>query len=46
MPPGGKVPAELFGTKLDVAEAVRFIASDRAGHISGTNLIVAGTWKL
>ncbi|MBP1768958.1 MAG: hypothetical protein H6P98_3073 [Candidatus Aminicenantes bacterium] len=46
MPPGGKVPPELFGTKLDVAEAVSFIASDRAGHISGTNLIVAGTWKL
>ena len=46
MPAGGKVPAELFGTKLDVAEAVSFLASDRAGHISGTNLIVAGTWKL
>jgi 3-oxoacyl-[acyl-carrier protein] reductase len=46
MLPGGKVPAELFGTKRDVAEAVSFIASDRAGRISGTNLIVAGTWKL
>jgi 3-oxoacyl-[acyl-carrier protein] reductase len=46
MPAGGKVPAEYFGTKLDVAEAVSFLASNRAGHISGTNLIVAGTWKL
>jgi 3-oxoacyl-[acyl-carrier protein] reductase len=46
MPPGGKVPPELFGTKRDVAEAVSFLASDRAGHINGTNLIVAGTWKM
>ena len=46
MPPGGKVPPELFGTRRDVADAVAFIASDEAGHISGTNLIVAGTWKL
>jgi len=46
MPAGGKVPAELFGTKLDVAEAVSFLASDRAGHINGTNLVVAGTWKM
>jgi 3-oxoacyl-[acyl-carrier protein] reductase len=46
MPAGGKVSAELFGTKLDVAEAVSFLASDRAGHINGTNLVVAGTWKL
>jgi len=46
MPAGGKVSAELFGTKTDVAEAVSFLASDRAGHINGTNLVVAGTWKL
>lgn len=46
MPAGGKVPAELFGSKRDVAEAVSFLASDRAGHINGTNLIVAGTWKM
>jgi 3-oxoacyl-[acyl-carrier protein] reductase len=46
MPAGGKVSPELFGKKTDVAEAVSFLASDRAGHINGTNLIVAGTWKL
>jgi 3-oxoacyl-[acyl-carrier protein] reductase len=45
-PPGGKVPPELFGTKGDVAEAVSFLSSDRAGHINGTNLVVAGTWKM
>jgi len=44
--PGGKIPPELFGRKTDVAEAVSFLASNRAGHISGTNLVVAGTWKM
>ena len=42
----GKVAAELIGTRRDVAEAVSFLASDQAGHITGTNLIVAGAWKL
>jgi 3-oxoacyl-[acyl-carrier protein] reductase len=46
MPAGGKVGAELFGKPADVAEAVAFIASEKAGHIAGTNLVVAGAWKL
>jgi 3-oxoacyl-[acyl-carrier protein] reductase len=46
MPAGGKVPAERFGKPSDVAEAVAFLASDRASHISGTNLVVAATWKI
>jgi len=46
MPAGGKVPAEQFGKPADVAEAVAFLASDGASHISGTNLVVAGTWKI
>jgi 3-oxoacyl-[acyl-carrier protein] reductase len=46
MPAGGKIDPAYFGKKTDVAEAVRFLASDRAAHITGTNLIVAGAWKL
>lgn len=46
MPAGGKVGPEFFGKKSDVAEAVGFLASEKAGHITGTNLVVAGTWKL
>jgi 3-oxoacyl-[acyl-carrier protein] reductase len=46
MPAGGKVGPEFFGKKSDVAEAVAFLASAKAGHITGTNLVVAGTWKL
>jgi len=46
MPAGGKVGPEFFGKPADVAEAVAFIASDKAAHITGTNLVVAGTWKL
>jgi 3-oxoacyl-[acyl-carrier protein] reductase len=46
MPAGGKVGPEYFGKKSDVAEAAAFLASEKAGHISGTNLVVAGSWKL
>ena len=46
MPAGGKVGPEFFGKKTDVAEAVAFLAGEKAGHITGTNLVVAGTWKL
>jgi NAD(P)-dependent dehydrogenase (short-subunit alcohol dehydrogenase family) len=30
----------------DVAKAVCFLASDEARAVRGTNLIVAGTWKM
>jgi 3-oxoacyl-[acyl-carrier protein] reductase len=35
-----------LGSVEDVAEAVAFCASDRAASVTGTNLIVAGTWKM
>lgn len=34
------------GLPNDVAEAVAFLTSDKANAITGTNLIVAGTWKM
>jgi 3-oxoacyl-[acyl-carrier protein] reductase len=50
---GGRLPrlvdsssSALMGKAEDVAEAVNFLASEEASAISGTNLIVAGTWKL
>ncbi len=46
MPAGGKIDPAYFGKKTDVAEAVRFLASEKAARITGTNLIVAGAWKL
>lgn len=49
---GGQLPAGLklrpgqTGKVEDVAEAVAFLASDRAAALTGVNLIVAGTWKM
>ncbi len=46
LPAGADRNRESLGTFADVAEAVRFIVSEKADRISGTNLIVAGTWKM
>jgi 3-oxoacyl-[acyl-carrier protein] reductase len=42
-PAGGGV---ALGTPDDVAAAVRFLAGEESGRITGTNVIVAGTWKM
>jgi len=45
--PGGRTAARLrLGAPADVAAAVAFLAGEEAGRITGTNLIVAGTWKM
>jgi 3-oxoacyl-[acyl-carrier protein] reductase len=44
--PPGKIPPAAIGGFRDVAGAVDFLASDAASAITGTNLIVAGTWKM
>ncbi|MHB8094690.1 MAG: SDR family NAD(P)-dependent oxidoreductase [Candidatus Aminicenantales bacterium] len=46
LPAGAKVPAGSMGTFADIAAAVAFLASDEASAITGTNLIVAGAWKM
>lgn len=46
MPPVRNLSEARLGTVEDVAEAVAFLASDRAATVTGTNLIVAGTWKM
>ncbi len=40
----GNIPLRRFGTATDIAEAVCFLASDRAGFISGQKLDVDGGW--
>jgi 3-oxoacyl-[acyl-carrier protein] reductase len=46
MPKSKSIPEASVGEYLDVAEAVSFLASDRAAAVTGTNLVVAGTWKM
>ena len=46
LPAGVKIPESMLGRFEDVAEAVAFLASEEAGRITGTNLIVAGAWKM
>ncbi|MCX6566962.1 MAG: SDR family oxidoreductase [Candidatus Aminicenantes bacterium] len=45
-PSGPVVPRSELGTFADVAEAVRFLSSDQARRVTGTNILVAGTWKM
>jgi len=46
LPAGAKLKAKDVGNPADVAEAVAFLTSDRAAAVTGTNLIVSGTWKM
>ncbi|MFE7932293.1 SDR family oxidoreductase [Streptomyces sp. NPDC057456] len=41
-----KIPFERFGSSREVAEAVAFLASDAAGHITGQDVTVAGGYGL
>jgi 3-oxoacyl-[acyl-carrier protein] reductase len=40
------VPMRRFGTPGEVADAIAFLASDRAAYITGTSLRVDGGWCL
>jgi 3-oxoacyl-[acyl-carrier protein] reductase len=46
LPSGMKISPSQLGRFEDVAEAVAFLATEEASKITGTNLIVAGTWKM
>lgn len=46
MPSVKSLPESRLGEFKDVAEAVAFLVSEGAGRITGTNLVVAGTWKM
>ena len=46
LPRNRNIPAERLGRFEDVSHAVLFLASSEADFITGTNLVVAGGWKL
>jgi len=46
LPRKKNIPPRQLGKFRDVAEAVLFLISEEANFITGTNLIVAGGWKI
>lgn len=46
LPEAKNVPVGRLGTFSDISEAVLFLVSEEAGYITGTNLIIAGGWKI
>lgn len=45
-PPDKNIPKGRRGSFKDISEAILFLVSERADFITGTNLIVAGGWKI
>jgi 3-oxoacyl-[acyl-carrier protein] reductase len=46
LPEAKNVPAARLGRFEDISNAVLFLVSEEAGFITGTNLVVAGGWKI
>jgi len=46
LPQARNITESQLGTFEDVAAAVAYCASDAAAAVTGTNLIVSGTWKM
>jgi 3-oxoacyl-[acyl-carrier protein] reductase len=46
LPKNQNIPAGRLGTFDDVSSAVKFLVSDQAEYVTGTNLIVSGGWKI
>jgi 3-oxoacyl-[acyl-carrier protein] reductase len=46
LPAGPAIRRSALGRPADVVAAVRFLASDEAAGTTGTNIIVAGTWRM
>jgi 3-oxoacyl-[acyl-carrier protein] reductase len=41
-----RVPQDRLGTAADLMSAVKFLLSDEAGYVTGTDIIVSGGWGL
>jgi len=46
LPKNKNIPGGRLGKFEDISHAVLFLASEKSGFITGTNLVVAGGWKL
>jgi 3-oxoacyl-[acyl-carrier protein] reductase len=46
LPKGARIAPGSLGTPADIGRAVRYLVSDAAAAVSGTNLLVAATWKM
>jgi 3-oxoacyl-[acyl-carrier protein] reductase len=46
LPKDKRIPAGRLGKGEDVSDAVLFLTSEKSDYITGTNLIVAGGWKI